>query len=251
MKRREFIATTAISTAGLITGCFQLSPAATGATGRLKSRPPSGPPTSLAASGLQPLGLSALRDGRLFVPTNHTANEKLPLMLLLHGAGQASALWFGSYATRGETNRIVMLAPDSRDRTWDIGLGGFGPDVDFIDRALAYVFSHCSIDPNRIFVAGFSDGASYALSLGLTNGDFFKKIVAYSPGYFRNPDPRGSPPIWISHGTSDPILPIEDTSMIIVPQLKEAGYNVTLTQFAGGHEVPSAISDAAITWLLS
>ena len=251
MKRREFVSATLLSTAGLVTGCFDISRAATGnsGSGRLTARPRT--PSSLASAGLQPLGLEGTRDGRLFVPQNHVATERLPLLVLLHGAGQSSALWFGSYATRGETNRIVMLAPDSRDRTWDIAFGGFGADVTFIDRALNRVFDRCSIDPDRIFVAGFSDGASYALSLGMTNGDFFRKIVAYSPGFFRNPDPRGNPPIFVSHGTNDTILPIDQTSRAIVPMLKEAGYTVSLTEFTGGHEVPPAISDAAITWLLA
>lgn len=249
MKRREFLSATLLSTAGFVTGCFDLSPAATnGGSGRLLARPRT--PTTLAGAGLQSLGMGGGRDGQLFVPQNHVVTEQLPLLILLHGAGQSSGLWFGSYANRGETNRIVMMAPDSRDRTWDIALGGFGADVAFIDQALNRVFDRCSIDPNRIFVAGFSDGASYALSLGLTNGDLFRKIVAYSPGFFRNPDPHGNPPIFISHGNNDPILPIGQTSRIIVPMLTEAGYSVKLTEFAGGHEVPPAISDAAINWLL-
>lgn len=35
--------------------------------------------------------------------------------------------------------------------------------------------------------AGFSDGASYALSLGLPNGNLFSHIVAFSPGFMRAP----------------------------------------------------------------
>ncbi len=35
---------------------------------------------------------------------------------------------------------------------------------------------------------GFSDGASYALSLGVPNGDLFTHIVAFSPGFMRLPD---------------------------------------------------------------
>ena len=35
--------------------------------------------------------------------------------------------------------------------------------------------------------SGFSDGASYALSLGAANGDLFTHIAAFSPGFMRPP----------------------------------------------------------------
>lgn len=59
---------------------------------------------------------------------------------------------------------------------------GFGPDVLYLNKALHHVFNRYSIDPSRLAVAGFSDGASYALSLGVANGDLFSHIIAFSPG---------------------------------------------------------------------
>ena len=70
---------------------------------------------------------------------------------------------------------MSVLAPDSRGTTWDAIREGFGDDVTFIDRALEHVFARVSIDPARVTVGGFSDGASYALSLGLANGDVFPR----------------------------------------------------------------------------
>jgi phospholipase/carboxylesterase len=65
--------------------------------------------------------------------------------------------------------------------------GNFGPDVDYINRSLQHVFERYTVDPNRLGIAGFSDGASYALSLGLPNGDLFSHIIAFSPGFMRPP----------------------------------------------------------------
>jgi phospholipase/carboxylesterase len=31
---------------------------------------------------------------------------------------------------------VILLAPESRGRTWDVLVGGYGPDVEFIGRAL-------------------------------------------------------------------------------------------------------------------
>jgi poly(3-hydroxybutyrate) depolymerase len=49
----------------------------------------------------------------------------------------------------------------------------------------------CTVDPQRICVSGFSDGASYALSLGLANGDLFTHVAAFSPGFMRPPCTQG------------------------------------------------------------
>jgi predicted esterase len=42
-----------------------------------------------------------------------------------------------------------------------------------------------NVDRSAICCSGFSDGASYALSLGLSNGDLFSHILAFSPGFMR------------------------------------------------------------------
>lgn len=59
-----------------------------------------------------------------------------------------------------------------------------GPDLKYIAAALAYVFKGYNIDRKRMAVAGFSDGATYALSLGLEGGGLFGHIIAFSPGGF-------------------------------------------------------------------
>jgi len=56
---------------------------------------------------------------------------------------------------------LVVLAPPSRRETWDVLLGDFGPVVEFIDTALATAFDRCAVDPERVAIGGFSDGARY------------------------------------------------------------------------------------------
>lgn len=91
------------------------------------------------------------------------------------------------------TSRCIVLFPDSRGRSWDMITGRrFGPDVEFLDAALAAVFSTCVVDTSRLCLAGFSDGATYALSLGLANGDLFTHLAAFSPGYVDPPTQVGT-----------------------------------------------------------
>jgi len=206
-------------------------------------------PTQVLDPGMHALGLATGRDGALYIPASASPSTPLPLLVLLHGAGGNSSMWFGSYGSRAEANHFVMLAPDSRASSWDLRFGAFGPDVQFIDQALNYTFSVCAIDPRYIAVVGFSDGASYALSLGLANGDLFSQVVAYSPGFFTETTMRGKPEIFISHGTLDTVLPIYATSRKFVPSFRDRGYTVEYEEFTGGHEVPSSISSDAMAWL--
>ena len=100
-------------------------------------------------------------------------------------------------------------------------------------------------------MAGFSDGASYSLSIGLANGDFFAAVFGFSPGFIPPAERIGRPPVFISHGTIDPVLPIEVCSRRIVPQLKGEGYPVTYREFEGKHTLPPEIAAEAMKWFLS
>jgi hypothetical protein len=55
----------------------------------------------------------------------------------------------------------------------------------------------------------FSDGASYALTLGLTNGDLLDSVLAFSPGFAAPMVTHGAPRVSISHSDDDRVLPID------------------------------------------
>ena len=258
---------------GLVAGGFLLSGVASAcqAQGRGRQRGdarltarPSATKTTWAA-GTHALGLGGARDAFLQVPAD-AGDGPLPVLVLFHGAGGSAERFLRRLAKATEALRIVILATDSRARTWDVIPGeqgtlldivtghrrsaGFGPDVEFLDRALERVFQKVAGDPERIAVGGFSDGASYALSLGLTNGDLFRRIVAFSPGFIVEGEPRGRPQVFVSHGRADEILPIDRCSRRIVPVLQERGYAVTFREFDGGHEMPEALAREAISWIM-
>ncbi len=219
--------------------------------GRVLARPapPSPPPT--APSGLRPLGLGSGRDGLLYVPPGYGGGaEKAPLAVMLHGAGGSARSGISHFLDLADEAGLVLLAPESRGRTWDVLVGGYGPDVAFIDRALGQTFDRLAVDPGRLAAVGFSDGASYALSLGLTNGDLFTRVIAFSPGFAAPAARRGRPPIFVSHGTRDRVLPIERCSRRIVPVLKREGYEVSYREFDGGHAVPRSIAREALEWFV-
>jgi len=199
---------------------------------------------------VHPLALAEGRDGLLYVPESRDQMRPAPLVLMLHGAGLNAHDAIQPFRRLADAHGMILVAPDARTGEWDLLDGGFGADVDFIDHALAKAFRHCVIDPRRVAIEGFSDGASYALSLGLRNADLFSHVIAFSPGFLTLPACTGNPAVFISHGTDDAILPVARCSHRIVPRLERDGYPVVFREFSGGHAVPANIAAEAVEWLL-
>ena len=248
MSRRHFVQVSLGALAApMLLGCDD-SPTDQGpGDPRLAARP--GSPSGTHTVGLTQLGLGSDRDGLLYVPESYSPDTPAPLFVALHGATGEGANW-ASYYARAEDRGMVLLAPDSRSSTWDLLVGGFGRDVAFIDQALLLTFDLCRIDPARVALGGFSDGATYALSLGVSNGDLFSHVVGYSPGFLLGEPSEAQPKVFISHGTSDTILSVVTTRDSIVPTLRDSGYDVTYEEFDGGHEVPAEITEMALDWFL-
>jgi phospholipase/carboxylesterase len=211
---------------------------------RLGFRPRAGAGT--LEPGERRIGLEVARDGLIYTPD--TAEPGAPVMVFLHGAGGSGRRELRVVLASADRYGVVIVAPDSRGPTWDIIQGGFGPDVAFMDRVLTHVAETMAVDLTRVALGGVSDGASYALSIGLSNGDVFPAVVAYSPGFIVVSEPVGNPRVFVSHGTQDPILPIDGCGRRIVMGLRQADYDVTYQEFDGGHTVPPPIADQAFAW---
>ena len=150
---------------------------AAAAAGLLLQRPAVPKQAARPAPSVHPLGLVPNRDTLLFVPARYTANQPAPLALLFHGAGGVAEYGLSLLQGLADKANLLLLAPASRGPTWDIIQNDYGPDVALIDQALEHVFTRYAVDPTHLAIGGFSDGASYALSLGLTNGDPFTHII--------------------------------------------------------------------------
>jgi phospholipase/carboxylesterase len=196
-----------------------------------------------------PLKLGDDRDGFVYVPNGYTEQSgALPLLLMLHGAG-STALSVQYALPLADEFGFIVLAPDSRDeRTWDGVLRSWGPDVEFIGAALQQTVNRYHVDLGHLGVGGFSDGASYALGFGISYGDQFKHVIAMSPGVMQPIAARGKPRIFLSHGTSDPIMPIDSTSRQFAPKLKALGYDVTYREYEGRHSPSPPIVREALDW---
>ena len=245
--RRAFVAALA-GVAGVLAAPGASSQTVPPRDPRLTARPH--PPMRTPEVGVTRIGPDLDRGAILYVPESYTRDAPAPLIVALHGGGGYAGSWARLYE-ECESRGVVMMAPDSRGRSWDRVIGDFGPDVSFIDSALRYTFERCSVDATRIALACFSDGASYALSLGPSNGDLFTHLIAWSPGFSDAADPIvGEPEVFVSHGTADNVLSVNGSRLAIVPMFEMDGYSVEYIEFDGRHEMPAGIRDQALDWFL-
>jgi phospholipase/carboxylesterase len=193
------------------------------------------------------LGLGGTRDGYLSVPPSYHPDKPVPFIVMLHGARGPEGL--EKFCDTAAKEGIAVAVPESRGLTWDRVKGSFGPDIAFLDRVLAYTFDRLAIDSRRLAVSGFSDGGSYALSVGLSNGDVFSHVIAYSPEFVSAPVRFGKPPVFIAHGVQDQVLSV-NLSEQMVRKLKQSGYAVEFREFTGGHMMRPDLVTESLRWFL-
>ncbi len=201
--------------------------------------------------GRHSLGLSESRNAVLYVPTDLPDDRPVPLFVMFHGAGGFPEKVLPHIEPHAEQHKFVVLAPHSTFPTWDIVIGGSGPDLERLQQALRAVAQRYRIDAGRVAFAGFSDGASYALSIGVTNGDIASHVIAFSGGFMSIFMQEGQPRVFVAHGLIDEQLPIATSGRANASKLKAAGYDVEYVEFDGLHIIEPGVVARAIDFFLA
>lgn len=201
------------------------------------------------ADRLQP-GITRLKPTS-FVYLPKGVGHPVPLIVLLHGAGGSARSFLDLFRNDADARGAVLLSLQSSGRTWPARApGDDDKDVDNLHQSLRVLLAGPLIDPRRIIVMGFSDGASYALSLGLAQPKLFRTIVALSPGYaFAPAQPDTTQRIFIAHGRRDQVLPPGNVRDMI-EGLESAGYAPQVRWFNGRHEIDSSAKRDALDFAL-
>ena len=215
------------------------------------AQPPAPAPGSGIPYGESRLGISnGLRDGTLFVPKSYKPGVAMPLLMMLHGyAGSGDSMRYTF--PFAEEFGVIVIAPESRDLTWGQSAPGFDPDVRYLSAAVREVVDMLDIDPTHVALGGISDGAGYALSMGLAYGDSFNHVMVFSGGLMIPFRRQGNPHIFIAHGINDIQMPIDRTGRRFANELKIDGYDVTYREYEGGHAVPRDILREGFEWFLA
>lgn len=201
--------------------------------------------------GHHALGLGGERDTLLVVPEGLDPAVPVPLMVLFHGGGGSAQKILPMMEAHAARHRFLLMVPQSVFPTWDIVIAGNGPDRERLEQGLACVAAHFSIDRARIAFAGHSDGGSYTLSLGLTNGHFVTHLIVSSAGFMSVQRQQGAPRVFISHGVNDEQIPVARSGRVHAALLKEAGYDVTYMEYNGPHAWQPPVVGLAVDFFLA
>jgi phospholipase/carboxylesterase len=212
-------------------------------------------------------------EGVLLTPGVVDPSRRYPLFVVFHGAGRGEERLAAAWAAEPERRQALFLFPRSRDATWDLivqaadaapdGRGVASeptserPDLDFLEYALDLVYGHYPIDPGRQALVGYSDGASYALSVGLSNPGLVRAVLGWAAGFLvldaaavAEGGPR--PAVLLEHGTHDDVFPFAQVALPMRERLERLGYAVEFRVDEGGRHWPSGdFLPEALDWFFS
>jgi len=147
-------------------------------------------------------------------PETEAASDPRPLVFVFHGAGGSGPEMQRSSGIDAVADEVGVIAvyPDAAGENWSEGIGSRPErlgvdDVGFVRDLLAELESACTIDPNRVYAIGFSQGGFFAHRLAI---DLPERIVAYATvaasmsrviaDRYETPAPT---PVLMMHGTLD------------------------------------------------
>ena len=180
---------------------------------------------------------------RFFVP-QITAPAKVPLILYLHGLGDAGTdnvnqtFWMSNLraSTASGQYAAYILAPQIKPgAVWAVE-GSKSTDVEIILVSLIkqLIAIHPNIDSTRIYVTGVSAGSQGAWDLLQRNPRFFAAGVPMSAGINPNVAKRlKGVPIWAFHGAADTEVSPQ-SSRVMIKAMIAAGGTPWYTEIPGG-----------------
>lgn len=159
---------------------------------------------------------------KVILPESCKDTKKLPVVLLLHGAGSnpSTIEWVSKMSRLAREKKFIVVYPQGSGypfgllRTWNAGIE-CGPaykksvnDVQFLSSLIDEVNKRYPTDKNRVFVAGMSNGGMMAYRAANELSDKINAIGVVEASMFCNkPDDGKSVNLIAIHGNQDKVIP--------------------------------------------
>lgn len=204
-------------------------------------------------------------------PSKKLENKKSPLLLLLHGFGADENDLFGIAPFLDERFFIASVqAPFALafgGRAWfelyfEAGeVAGFNPkqfeqSLEMLDEFVDEIVAEHDLDAGGIYLCGFSQGSMIAISSVFRNPEKFAGAVLMSGRAANemivqeNVEKLKDFPVFVTHGTLDPVLPVEN-GRATKEILSRLPFDLEYREYPMAHEIsPESLQDAS-RWLSS
>ena len=201
-------------------------------------------------------------------PDGYSSRRTYPMVVLLHGYG-ANMGDLANLCPAIDQEGYVYICPNGPLAVWDrFGSHGYSwippgdtatpEDVQRTEKMLATLLEEVmelyGVQPGELVLGGFSQGGMMIYSYGLANPHSFRGLFALSakivdPEGLRARLPPGrTQPIFVSHGTSDTMIPVEDARDSL-RLLEGEGYKPDYREYSMGHEINQDVLDDLAPWL--
>ena len=153
------------------------------------------------------------------IPEGYVAGTPVPVLLALHGSGDSGSTFQRGAGLDKEADRygFIVAYPTASTSNWAEGCNCNRPDIDgvddvgFTDKVLELLDEKYSIDKNRLFVTGFSQGGMFAQRLACERSETYKAFSTVAAMISQPLSQVCYPPervsIMMVNGSSDASLP--------------------------------------------
>jgi phospholipase/carboxylesterase len=177
----------------------------------------------------------------VFPPAKADRSRALPAVVALHGRGDTAEAFARPWRRVADELGAVLVVPEGLNPAgegFDWGVVEQGAYL--VRRAIETAGKQARIDPSRVVLAGFSNGASQAFIMGLQDPGSYAGILPIAGFYDERvaPVPAGArlPRFAILNGERDEEA---DNNRRAAAELRAAGAKVELTIYPGlGHAFP-------------
>ena len=194
-----------------------------------------------------------------YTPATATPDEKLPLIIYMHGAGErgntdgsqvdlVSTHGYFKYIKQGKEYPVMMVAPQCPVGQY------WGSYIESLNRFLDHVIAENNVDTDRIYLTGNSMGGTATWLWALDNAERFAAIAPIcGEGISWYGGRLSELPIRAFHGDSDTVVsPHQSLAMVSAINRYSKKGNASLTLFPGveHNSWDPAYNDELIEWFL-
>jgi phospholipase/carboxylesterase len=191
----------------------------------------------------------------VYVPEDRDPDAPMPLVMALHGGSGHGRSFLWSWLRDARSYGAILVAPTSMGRTWAIS--DHDADTPNLARILEEVGRRWTLDPQRLLLAGMSDGGTFAGVSGLEPRSPFTHLAltssAFHPMLAQMADPGRITdlPVYLTHGVRDWMFPVS-MARAARDGLERAGARVCYREIADlSHTFPVEQNADILAWLQS